>query len=108
MEPERVRHALALLVDNEYIGGYKASGGHIDSIMPRERGLQETMGWPTPADDQTSAELLLRLLDQRIASAPTEEERTRFQRLRNAAADTGQGILSEVLAALISRASGLG
>ena len=69
MTPPHVRRALALLADQEYIYGYKAPLGRVDSIMPKEKGLQETMSWPRAGQaDPSSTELLLRLLDQRIAT----------------------------------------
>lgn len=108
MEPVAVRQALQHLADQGYISAYRAFGGRIDSIQPREKGLQIAMGWPHPgAAKPEDAELLLRLLDQRIASASTEEERSRFKRLRDAAADTGQTMVSEILAAYLARATGL-
>ena len=108
IDPEQVSLTLGILKDMDYIGAYRASGGRrIDSIVPRERGLQATMGWPTPGDAQSvGADVLLRVLDERIAEASTPEERTRFARLRDAAADTGQNVLSEALGAWLARMTG--
>ena len=106
MTPTHVRRALTLLVDQEYIYGYKAPLGRVDSIMPKERGLQEMMGWPRAGEaDPSRTELLLRLLDQRIAAAESEEERTRIQRLRDAAGRTSESVLGEVLGAWLARVS---
>lgn len=65
------------------------------------------MGWPQPgSSDPADTELLLRILDDRIAAAGDEEERTRFQKLRDTAAETGGNIVSEVLAAYLARVTG--
>lgn len=57
MEPKRVRKALALLKDMEYIGAYRAAGGRIDSIQPRERGCRRRWAGCSraPRDQWTSS-----------------------------------------------------
>jgi hypothetical protein len=92
-------------------GGYAdvhfAGGMAIAFVQPTEKGLQLTHGWPTPGQGEVDA--LLRLLDAMIDSPDTsDEERTRLQRLREAAGDVSQSILSGVLGAWLSHVAGLG
>jgi hypothetical protein len=74
---------------------------------PTEKGLQITHGWPIPGQSEVDA--LLRLLDAMIASPETsEEERSRLQRLRDAAGEVSQSVLSGLLGAWLSQVAGLG
>jgi hypothetical protein len=108
MERADVTHALMLLRDMDYIGGHVASGPRVDLISPTEKGLQKTMGWPGPDDAKgVGADVLLKALDERIAQAETPDERTRVQRIRDAVADTGQGVVTEVLGAWLARMTGV-
>lgn len=76
-------------------------------IEPTERGLQYAMGWPVLG--QSDVDALLRMLDQRIESPDTpEDERTRLQRLRDAAGDVGTSVMSSLLSAWLSQVSGVG
>ena len=72
-------------------------------IEPTEKGLQLLRAWP---GSETDAELLLRLLDERIANEPPGEERTRLERFRDAAADLGKGALLAVLTGWATRLAG--
>lgn len=73
-------------------------------IQPTEKGLQLMRAWPRSGTD---ADVLLRLLDERIDDATTsEEERTRLRRFRDAAAELGQGALLAVLTAWSTRVAG--
>jgi hypothetical protein len=66
---------------------------------PTEKGLQITHGWPIPGQSEVDA--LLRLLDAMIASPETSgEERSRLQRLRDAAGEVSQSVLSGLLGRL--------
>jgi len=49
---------------------------------------------------------LLALLDEQIASAGSEAERSRWTRLKEAAANMGQSVLAEALGAWLARISG--
>jgi hypothetical protein len=84
-----------------------ASAMSIAFVSPTEKGLQTTRGWPAPG--QGDVETLLRLLDQRIASPETpDEERTRLQRLREAAGNVGESVLTSLLGAWLSHVAGPG
>ncbi len=92
-------------------GGYAqvdfAGGMSVGFVQPTEKGLQTTRGWPVPGEAQV--DLLLRLLDARIASPDTSEgERTALQRLRSAAGDISQSVMTSLLSAWLSQASGIG
>lgn len=92
-------------------GGYAdvhfAGGMSIAFVQPTEKGLQLTHGWPVPGDGEVVA--LLRLLDASINSPATpEEERTRLKRLRDAASDVSQSVLTGLLSAWLSQVAGLG
>ena len=79
----------------------------IGLVQPTEKGLQVTHGWPVPGQGEVDA--LLGLLDAMIASPDTtEEERTRLQRLRDAASEVSQSVLSGLLGAWLSQVAGLG
>ena len=76
-------------------------------VAPTEKGLQTTRGWPAPG--QGDVETLLRLLDQRIASPETpDDERTRLQRLREAAGNVSESVLTSLLGAWLSHVAGPG
>jgi hypothetical protein len=86
-------------------GGYAdvsfAGGMTIGLVQPTEKGFQVTRGWPVPGQGDVQA--LLRILDARIAAPDTpEDERTRLQRLREAAGNVSQSVLTSLLSAWLS------
>lgn len=108
MEPERIRHALRMLKEQGYIRAYIASGARVDSIQPEEKGLQATMGWPTPGQaKEVGADVLMQVLDEKAEQAPTEEERGKAKRLREVIAETGTNVVSETIASVITRMTGM-
>jgi hypothetical protein len=96
------------LIDNAGYADVRFAGGMtVALVRPTEKGLQLTRGWPVPG--QSSVEALLRLLDQRIASPTTsDDERTRLRRLRDAAGNVSESVLSSLLASWLSQVSGVG
>jgi hypothetical protein len=109
--PERTKgdlYSLFQLIDATGYADVRFGGAmSIAFVQPAEKGLQLTRGWPVPG--QGDVEALLRLLDLRIASPDTpEEERTRLQRLRDAAGNVGSSVLSSVLSAWLSQVVGVG
>jgi hypothetical protein len=68
-----------------------------------ERGLQVVAGWPTEAGADLLARLLT-LVDQRIASASSDEERSKWQRLRDGVVGVGRDVGADVLSALATGA----
>lgn len=108
LEPERVRHALRMLKEQGYIRAYVASGGRVDSIQPEEKGLQATMGWPTPGQaKEVGASVLMEVLNERADRAATEEERGKARRLQEAVVETGTTVVSETIASVITRMTGM-
>jgi hypothetical protein len=108
MDHERVRHALRMLKEQGYIRAYIASGARVDSIQPEEKGLQATMGWPTPGQaKEVGAAVVMQVLDEQVEQAPTEEERGMARRLREVIAETGTKVVSETMASVIARMTGM-
>lgn len=95
--PEReVNVGMRALNDAGFIAGsviHTPQGWAIINIRLTERGRRAVGQWPS---DDLAAELL-RILDGRIERAPEGDERTRLQRLRDAAADVGRGLLADAL-----------
>ena len=61
-----------------------------------EKGLQVTAGWPT-SSGEIALERLLAIVDERIAAAASDEERSKWERLRDGIADVGVGVVTGVL-----------
>lgn len=78
-------------------------------IKPNEKGLQQVSGWPSPSGGSREVDLLLALLDERIADeSRDEDERGRLRRFRDGVAGIGQDVGAEVLGAYLARISGAG
>jgi hypothetical protein len=98
---------LGLLREHGLIKAYLAAGPSMTLIQPTPEGLQRMRSWPRPGDIGSEAvEMLLAVLDQQIAAAADEEERSRWKRLRDTAASVGQTVVAEMLAAWAARMSG--
>jgi hypothetical protein len=63
-----------------------------------EKGLQITAGWPSGAADAAYTRLLA-LIDEQVEEAASPEERSKWQRLRDAVVDVGRDVAVEVLSA---------
>jgi hypothetical protein len=63
---------------------------------PTEKGLQVTAGWPT-SSGEIALERLLALIDERLAAAASDEERSRWQRFREGITDIGRDVLVGLL-----------
>lgn len=98
--------ALALLYESGYISGMTVDQSPAPIfITATEKGMQQTSGWPSASSDQV--DLLLRLLDDRIADAATpEEEKGRLRRARDAFAALGRDVAVGVLSAYAAQATG--
>jgi hypothetical protein len=65
-----------------------------------EKALQNVAGWPGGSGDLASE--LLELIDRRLADpAVSEDERGRLERLRQALADVGKGVVTGLLTGLV-------
>ena len=71
-----------------------------------EKALQVVAGWPGGGAD-AAYERLVALLEERIAAAATPEERSRWERARDAVLSIGRDVLVELLAGATGRAIGL-
>lgn len=109
-DPDHVKRALAQLYRNsKYI-----SGLHVEEvacpylIRATEEGWQQVGGWPNPgAAGGDQLDVLLRLLDEKIAAPETPpEERTRLQQVRASLVDAGRDIVIGVLSNYIARQTG--
>lgn len=76
--------------------GADARGGWLAGITPDAR--RATGAWPTP---ENTWDRLLAQVEERIEAATTEEEKTRWQRLRDGAAGVGRDLGVGVMTALI-------
>jgi hypothetical protein len=71
-----------------------------------EKALQVVAGWPGGGAD-AAYERLVALLEEQIAEAATPEERSRWERARDALLSVGRDVLVELLAGAAGRAIGL-
>jgi hypothetical protein len=60
-------------------------------------------GWPTEAGPDLLARLLV-LVDERIAAAESDDERSKWQRFRDGVVGVGRDVAADVLAALATGA----
>lgn len=104
----RTVRALAHLYDANYIDGFMADQSPAPIfITPTEKGLQQVAGWPSTSGGGREVEMLLALLDERIADETRDDdERGRLARFRDAVAGVGRDVGAEVLAAYLARISG--
>lgn len=87
--------ALLKLRDTGFIDGYRGAEGWSDCTLV-EKGLQTVAGWPARPGDDTY-ELILATLGQRIESAPTEEEKSKWIKLRDGFASAGRDFAIDLL-----------
>jgi hypothetical protein len=94
---DQVERGLQALHDAGYIEGIDvtAQGDIFDLLNIRllERGRRAVGQWP--AEDQYAA--LLEVLEAQIAASQDPEQRTKLERLREAAIGLGQGMLATIL-----------
>jgi len=105
---ERTARALELLYKGGYIDGIMVDQSPAPIfIEATKEGLQETSGWPKPGAGGDQLDLLLRLLDERIAAPETPpEEKTRLQRVRDSLGDAGRDIVVGVLSNFVAKQTG--
>jgi hypothetical protein len=92
-------------VDAVDAGGASATDGDNDFLAIRllERGRRATGQWP--ADN--AADALLDLLREHVDNAATDEERTRWQRVLDAAKGLGAKALEELAIGYLKHAAGI-
>lgn len=87
--------ALSKLRDAGFIEGYREAEGWSNCTLA-EKGLQTVAGWPVRPGDDTY-ELLLAILAQRIESASTEEEKSKWIKLRDGFVSAGRDFAIDLL-----------
>jgi len=93
---------LSLVLDELVRAGYLEETMGVEQLPGpawcrlREKGLQVTAGWPS-ASGETAFERLLAIVDERIRSADSDEERSKWERLRDGVAGVGRDVLVGVL-----------
>lgn len=87
--------ALSKLREAGFIDGYREAEGWSDCTLI-EKGLQTVAGWPVRPGDDTY-DLLLAILAQRIESAPTEEEKSKWTKLRDGFVSAGRDFAIDLL-----------
>ena len=68
-----------------------------------EKALRQTGVWP---DEEQAADHLLWFLEQKVATASSTEDRTRWQRIRDSLAGAGREFAVELAAAMATRTIG--
>jgi hypothetical protein len=100
-DDERTGRALKALVEAGYLREMLSGSDQTPWptwVAVTEKGLQVTAGWPTGAADAAMTQLLADI-DKHIDEASSEDERSRWQRLRDAVAGIGRDVAVEVLSA---------
>lgn len=106
---DRVFHnTMCDLIDEAFIGGrrYREGGERYYEyadlrLLPR--GRQVVRDWPT----ENVFDALITALDAAIDGATEPAERTKLERLKASSLEVGQGMLTSVLAAVVTQVAGL-
>lgn len=93
--------ALSKLREAGFIEGYRGAEEWSNCTLA-EKGLQAVAGWPARPGDDTY-ELVLAILEQRIESASTDEEKSRWVKLRDGFADAGRDFAIDLLSNLAAQ-----
>ena len=107
LERDTVDLGLFALRDARYLTGVDAAAEELCYLLEirlLERGRRAIRQWPS----EDAADTLLELLSARVAAASTEEDRSRWQRLLDAAKGLGGAALRELTITWIERQAGLG
>jgi hypothetical protein len=93
--------ALSKLKAEGFIDGYRESEGWSNCTLIGE-GLRVVAGWPARPGDDTY-ELLLAVLADRVERASTEEERSKWAKLREGVASAGRDLVIDVLGSIATQ-----
>jgi hypothetical protein len=90
---------VTMLVQGDYLDrtAFEGMGSRFCQIT--EKGLKITAGWPSGAPDAAYARLLA-LIDEHVEEAATDEERSKWKRLRDGVVGVGRDVAVDVLSAL--------
>jgi hypothetical protein len=103
-------HMVALTLDELVRAGYIEETLGADQLpgpawsRPTEKGLQVTAGWPS-ASGEVAFDRLLTVIEERITTAATPEERSKWERLRDVVLETGRDVFVGVLTATVNAAA---
>lgn len=101
-----VQRAVQSLAEADYLTGLDVStmGTGFDLIEIRllERGLRATGIWPSDPYDE-----FVNVLEERLAASTDPAERSRLQRLLDAAIDVGKGAATAVITDVVKRTAGI-
>jgi hypothetical protein len=92
---------LSKLRETGFIKGYRGGDGWSNCKLD-EKGLQMVAGWPARPGDDTY-EQLLAVLAQRIDSASTEDEKSKWIKLRDGFVGAGRDFAVDLLSNLASQ-----
>jgi hypothetical protein len=92
----RTDRVLTMLVSTGYLDTTIRSG--IPVLQDHREGVQITAGWPSGAVDAAYTRLLT-LIDEHVEAAGTDEERSKWERLRAGVVGIGKDVAVEVLSA---------
>jgi hypothetical protein len=107
---EQTIRVLARLYEGGYINGMTVDRNPAPvRIRATLKGLEQVRGWPREGGDTDQlVELLLRLLDERIAAEDTpEQEKGKLKRVRDGIASLGRDFAVDLMAAYVARVSGI-
>jgi hypothetical protein len=100
MQAADVRRALELLErDGCLIAKFEMGSDGPIAVTPDTKALQLLRGWPTEASDAAIVQGLLEALDAAIQNTSDPVEKTRLQRLRDAAGDVAKSVLAGAIVA---------
>jgi hypothetical protein len=100
MQAADVRRALELLERDEcLIAEFEMGSDGPIAVTLDTKALQRLRGWPTDASEAAIVQGLLEALDAAIQNTSDPEEKTRLQRLREAAGDVAKSVLAGAIVA---------
>jgi hypothetical protein len=108
--PEADGYLVALTLDELVRAGFLDETMGADQLPSpassrlTEKGLQVTAGWST-ASGEVAFDRLLSVIEQRIEASATDDERSRWERLRDSVIGVGREVLVGVLTTAVNAAA---
>jgi hypothetical protein len=110
LEADSDTDSVALVLDELVRAGYLEETLGADQLPGpassrlTEKGLQVTAGWPS-ASGEVALDRLLTVIEERIEASTTEEERSKWERLRDGLAGVGRDVIVGVLTTTVNAAA---
>jgi hypothetical protein len=104
------RYSVALILDELVRAGYLEETLGAEQLPGpacarlTEKGLQVTSGWPS-ASGEVALDRLLTVIEERIEASMTEEERSKWERLRDGVVGIGRDVVVGVLTTSVNAAA---